>query len=450
MSRFKEFILPAYLLLCLLIGGSVQGVWANAALQLLALAILAWALLTRDPQPLTRAGRQLLVLAGLLVLLIAIQLAPLPPSVWTALPGREFVAEGLALLGIPLPWMPTSLAPHDTAATATTLLPPLALAVGMMRLRAWSAGWMLGAIVAGAAASILLGILQVTAGDGSWYFYRITNLGTAVGAFANANHFATLLLAAIPVLAGLFAVRWRASDNKQARSLSVALAAAAAAVLLLGILVNASAAVLLLGPAVVAGSALLALRLEPRRVRQGLAAIALLLAIATIALATVGKNLPGWGTNASIETRTTFWSTTLEATQDHLATGTGFGTFEQVYQRYEDPGAVDNWYTNHAHNDYLEIALEGGVPALVLLLLFLLWWLRQAASTWLSNVGSPEQKAAAVASAAILLHSTFDYPLRTAAIAAVMAVCVALLAGAKGASRKASEDDRETARHASL
>ena len=450
MTRVKQAILPSYVLLCLLVGGSIQGIWANAALQLMAVAILAWAALTPDPQPLSRGGRQLLWLAGLLGLLIIAQLIPLPPGLWTVLPGREFVADGFAMLRMPLPWMPLSLAPQDTASTAMTLLPPLAVLAGMLRLRVWREGWMLGAIVVGAVASILLGILQVTSAGEAWYFYRITNLGTAVGAFANANHFATLLLVSMPVLAALGVAGWRSADNKQGRSLAAAMALAAAAVLLLGILVNASSAVLLLGLPVLAGSALLALRLPPQRIRRGLAGIGLLLAFAGLALVTIGKDLPGWGTTASIETRALFWSKTVRAAQDTAFTGSGMGTFQQVYRRYEDPGAVDQWFANHAHNDYLEIALEGGLPAIVLLILFLAWWLKQGRLAWLSPGGTPEQKAAAVASAAILLHSSFDYPLRTAAIAVVMAVCLALLAGAKGASRKAASKDRETARHATL
>ena len=449
MTRVKQAILPLYVLLCLCIGGSVQGIWANAILQLLGVAILAWAALAPEPQPLSRAARQLLWLAGCLLLLIAAQLIPLPPALWTALPGRQFVVEGFGLLGMQLPWMATSLAPHDTLSTAMTLLPPLAVLIGMLRLRSWSVSWMLGAIVTGAVASILLGVLQVTAGDGSWYFYRITNLGTAVGAFANANHFATLLLASMPVLAALGAMRWRSAKTKQDRSLGGALTAAAAAVLLLGILINASSAVLLLGLPVMAGAALLALRLQPRQIRTGMAGIGLLLAFAALALVTVGKDLPGWGTSASIETRAMFWSKTLQASRDHIVTGSGIGTFQQVYRRYEDAGAIDQWYANHAHNDYLEIALEGGVPAIILLGLFLLWWLRQGQLAWLTANGTPEQKAAAVASAAILLHSSFDYPLRTAAIAAVMAVCLALLAGAKGA-RGVGPNARPNARHATL
>ena len=146
----KQAILPLYLLLCMLIGGSAQGIWANAALQGLAIAILVWAALTPDPQPSSRAARQLLWLVGLLALLILFQLVPLPPALWSALPGRGYVVDGFAMLGMPRPWMPLSLAPHDSLATAMTLLPPLAVLVGMLRLRSWSATWMLAAIILGA------------------------------------------------------------------------------------------------------------------------------------------------------------------------------------------------------------------------------------------------------------------------------------------------------------
>jgi hypothetical protein len=68
----------------------------------------------------------------------------------------------------------------------------------------------------------------------------------------------------------------------------------------------------------------------------------------------------------------------------------------------------------------------------------------------MTPTGTPEQKAAAVASAAILLHSAFDYPLRTAAIMTVMAACLALLAGARGSKRPAGNDGQQAARHATL
>jgi O-antigen ligase len=449
MSRARQAVLPSYLFLCLLLGGSTQGIWANAVLQLLGAGIIAWAVLAREASAMPRAGRHLLLIVAGLALLFVAQLVPLPPALWTELPGRTHLESGFALLRLAPPWLPLSQAPYDTATTAVTLLPPLALLIGMLRLRAWTTSGILAAIAAAAALSVVLGVLQVTSGDQSWYFYKITNLGVAVGGFANGNHFATLLLVTMPVIAALFALRRRAAKSPQQRSLAAALAMIAGSLLVIGILVNGSSALLLLGLPVAAASILLALPWPPRRVGQGLAAVGLALVIAVAAMGTVGKDLRGWGTNASIETRMEFWGKTVQATRDQAWTGSGLGTFQQVYRQYDDPDTVHRWYANHAHNDYLEIALEGGIPALALLIWFLLWWARQSGQAWLSANGTVEQKAAAVASAAILLHSSFDYPLRTAAIMATMAAFLAILAGAKGATG-AGSDEQPRARHAVL
>ena len=50
-----------------------------------------------------------LILLGALAALMAIQLIPLPPGIWTALPGRERYLEAAAAIGIPQPWRPISL-----------------------------------------------------------------------------------------------------------------------------------------------------------------------------------------------------------------------------------------------------------------------------------------------------------------------------------------------------
>jgi len=449
MSPSKPMILPAYVLLCLLLGGSSQAIWGNAALRLLAVAILGWSLLTREPQPIAPAGRRLLWVVAAAGLLVLAQLLPLPPAVWTALPGRAFAVDGYRLLGMPLPWLPASLSPADTLASALTLLPPLAVLVGMMRLRCWSSGWMVLAIIVGAAISIVLGMLQVSSGgQGTWYFYQRTNLGVAVGTFANGNHFATLLLATMPLLAALAAAKWRSASSQQDRSLIVALGLGATALLGFGVLINRSSAMLMLGPPVAAAAALLLFRLSRQRLFQGGAAIGLVLAVAAAGVV-VARDVPAWGIGASIDTRTQFWSRSLTAAKDHALAGSGFGTFQKVYRQYEDPAAVDRWYVNHAHNDYLELAVEGGVPAILLTLVFLWWWAGRGRELWLSPTAL-EQKGALIASAAILLHSALDYPLRTAAISVVFAFCLAMLAGARGASRPSAFDEQDQARHATL
>lgn len=449
MSHAQRFILPAYLLLCLILGGGSQAIWGNAILQLLAIPILAWAILSTRTQSINRPARSLLLIAAAALLLVLLQLVPLPPGIWTALPGRDQVETGFRLLAVPLLWLPLSLAPQETIAAALGLLPPLALLVGMLRLRDWDTRWMLAATMAGAAISIVLGILQVGAGSGeSWYLYRRTNHGVAVGIFANGNHFATLLLATLPLLVVLALGPWRAAAKPQDRSLILALAAGGAALLGIGVLMNGSTAMLLLGPPVLAATVLLVMRRSPRTNRRAMLLIGLMVVAATAALPLLGKHLPSWGASASIETRMEYWSKTLAAAHDHGFTGTGIGTFEEVYRGYEDPGSVDRWYINHAHNDYLELLLEGGVPAALLMVLLLWWWMSRTREAW-GPAGRIEQRGAAIAAAAILLHSVIDYPLRTQAIAALLALCLALLAGARGRGGQELAPD-ERPRHATL
>ena len=61
-----------------------------------------------------------------MVALPALQLVPLPPSVWTSLPGA---APGgpFTFLDRELPWAPISVAPTGTWLSLMSLLPPLAV-----------------------------------------------------------------------------------------------------------------------------------------------------------------------------------------------------------------------------------------------------------------------------------------------------------------------------------
>src|SRR5437764_2055990 len=113
-SRLREGVAPAYLFLCLVLGGSAQGIWANMVLQLLGIAILTWAALAPPEEPLLPPARQLLILALLAVALVAIQLVPLPPALWTHLAGREPIAHGFRILGVPTPAQPLSLTPYES------------------------------------------------------------------------------------------------------------------------------------------------------------------------------------------------------------------------------------------------------------------------------------------------------------------------------------------------
>lgn len=450
MTRLKPTVVPAYLLLCLLLGGSGQGIWTNAVLQMIAVVIVAWAVLTRRPVELSGNARRLFILTGLLVLLFVVQLVPLPPAIWTLIPGREFVADGYRLLGMPLPWQPLSLAPYDTLASALSLLPPIAVLAGMFRLGAFNETWLTTALVAGAIASVLVGIVQVTSGDPSWYFYRFSNFGSAAGFFANSNHLAALLLVCVPFVAATTAGFWRRARTSSDRVLVTALSAGAVATLAIGILINGSSAILLLGAPVAVASAMMIMRLAAQRLRAGFLLAVLLLVAGAAAIALLVKDGTSRSSQTSVETRVEIWSQSAEALGDHGLAGSGIGTFEQIYQRYEDPVTIERFFVNHAHNDYLEVTIETGLAGILLLALFLVWWARRAAGAWRSPDSSDAMKAATIASAALLLHSLVDFPLRTAALASVMAMALALMAGARGTQRPKLPKGQRPTRHVTL
>ena len=437
-DRLRETVAPIYLFLCLVLGGSVQGIWSNAFLQLAGIAILTWAAARGSAVPVPRRLRQLfwIIVAGLAI--VAVQLVPLPASVWPQLGGRSLLAEGYQVLGVQAPALPISVAPYSSMETLLTIIPAMAIFTAIVRLRAYRASWLALALLAGTFAGILLGALQVAGGgSGSWYPYPQSSFGFAVGFFANANHMATLLVISLPFLAGLLAAARGGTVHRY--SGMVSLACGAALVILVGLVLNGSLAGYGLVLPVLAASLLLVLPASRTTRRWLVLGAAALLAAAAAAIAFTPAGDRDLGAATSVDTRAEIFATTSKAIGDFLPFGSGLGTFRPVYQLYEDPERITNTRMPHAHNDYAELALELGIPGIVLICLFLLWWTMTAARAWRMADATPLARAASIASAAILAHSIVDYPLRTAAISASFAMCLALLV-----ERKAREGGDES------
>ncbi|HEY0117094.1 MAG TPA: O-antigen ligase family protein [Allosphingosinicella sp.] len=440
--NLRNVVGPLLLALCILFGGaSAEGDAPALILQLGAIMILFWALLVR-PQTLQPSARRLqwFMLAMLAVLLV--QLVPLPPGIWQALPGRERIAQGYQVLGLPLPWLPLSLASHETTLRLLWILPPLALCLAIVRLGAYRASAIAWVIVGMAGLSTLIGALQVAGGlDSGWYLYRVTNRGTAVGLFANRNHMATLLLCAIPFLAAL-AVRSRGSARSYKKSAgTMVLLGTLGLLMLFGLAINTSLAGL--GLAVpVTGASLLLLWTRQRRVpiwAPIAGALLTAVAVAAVFLAPLGNNLTSQGAADESQSRYHSIGITVEAGNDYFPVGSGVGTFVDIYRLYEEAGRVDPVYMNHAHSDFAEIYLETGVPGLLVLIAFLIWWGGRAIQVWRAGERSnPFTRAATIATGAIIAHSLVDYPLRTTAIAAIFAVGLALMTEARSTAATTS------------
>ena len=77
-SHGRSAVAPLYLFACLLLGGSAQGIWQNAVLQLGGIVLIAWAAATGTPEPMPRRAKALLLLAIAAIAIVALQLVPLP------------------------------------------------------------------------------------------------------------------------------------------------------------------------------------------------------------------------------------------------------------------------------------------------------------------------------------------------------------------------------------
>lgn len=445
-SAVKSAVAPVYLFACLILGGSAQGFWYNAFLQLVGLAIIAWAA-AADAEPLPKAARALLLtlVAGLTV--VVLQLVPLPPSLWTH--GlRARIAEGYVLLGQAAPPLPISLTPYASLGTLLAIIPPLAVVCAILRLGAFRASWLAAALLAGTVVGIALGALQVVApgADSPWYLYPETNRGLAVGFFANANHMADLLVCALPFIAALASAG--RSRNIQRYSALLTVLAAATLLLLVGIALNGSLAGYTLAVPTVGASILIVAppRRSVRRPVAILAGLALVAAVAAIASTSIGSSGIGQEASGSVQSRADILRTTARAIGDTMPFGSGLGSFIKVYPLYESADRVTHEYVIHAHDDYAELVLELGVAGALLIILFLIWWARAATSAWRTGGGGPYARAAAIASAVVLVHSLVDFPLRTAAISATFAMCLAVLIDRRPAQRQDPTDLRP-ARH---
>jgi O-antigen ligase len=449
-SAIRQGVAPVYLFLCLVFGGSAQGISTNALLQLIGLAIIAWAAAAPADAPMTRPVRQILWLLVACLALVLLQLIPLPASLWPHLGGREVIAEGYRVLGRAIPPRPLSLAPYTGLSTLLAIVPAVATFCAVVRLNAYRPAWLILALLAGAFGGILVGTLQVSSADprtSSWYFYPQSSFGYATGFFANTNNMAILLVICLPFIAALLvAARGAALQRYSAVAASCA---AAAVVIVVGIALNSSLAGYGLSVPVLVATALMLVPVKgaTRRLMAVGTGVLLIAAVAFMATSPAGERM--FGTSVSVQSRAVIMSTAARATQDFMPFGSGLGSFRSVYQLYEDHDRITRVHANHAHNDYLQLALELGAPGVILIGAFLAWWAFAAWRAWRYSDSGPFARAATIASAVLLAHSFVEFPLRTAALSACFAMCIALMA-VRPVQRKAEREDLRPARHLEL
>jgi O-antigen ligase len=284
-------------------------------------------------------------------------------------------------------------------------------------------------------ASVVLDLQQTWDGpDSPLRFYTSTERFRAVGFFANSNHNAAFLYSAVP-----FVIAWAIGlvvDRRQNRAIGLALLALLTLTIIFGLMTTLSRA----GLALLFVAGLSGLLLIWRhgggqsgrrllRIAIGANVIALILAF-QFGFVGFMQRVEGQGLK---DERWPVARITSQAAIANLPFGSGFGTFVPVYDEFAPRTQLAETYVNHAHNDWLELWLTGGVPAIILVVGFLAWFGVVTRRVW--SRGQPKipvldlalAQAASIVIVLLLLHSVVEFPLRIPTLSVLFAMACAFL-----------------------
>lgn len=435
---------PAFLILCALLaavwiagGGSRadligQVVVRGATWVLAIIAVLA------GVRPAPFALRPVLLIALAALALVLLQLVPLPPAVWQALPGRAALSAAATLAGEPQPWRPLAIVPDAAINAASSLATPIAVLLLLSALNERERAWLPGILLALVAAAMLVGLLQFS---GAGFDNVLVNdtPGQVSGTFANRNHFALYLaigclVAPIWAFSGERRITWRAPT-------------AVGLVLLfeLTILASGSRAGMLAG-GVALSIALVFVRhgirrafgAPPRWLFPAIGAGVLVIFATFLIISIAADRAVSIDRAATLGTgqdmRARGLPVVLAMIRDYFPVGGGMGGFDPLFRMHEPFDLLKRTYFNQAHNDFLGIALDAGVPGILLLCAAVGWWIWASVRVWRRRPDATVVLAR-LGSAMLLLvlgASVVDYPARTPLIMVTVVLAAAWLHGGTG------------------
>ena len=298
------------------------------------------------------------------------------------------------------------------------------------------AGHVLRALALGSACYALYGLAVLFSGAELILWFEKEVYGDVVTAtFVNPNSFATYcgigLLCTTAVLRRRFdRLVPEVSGARQRLYFLIAEFLPANALFLAAWMVLATALLLSLsrGGVVAAALGLLAFlwivpaRRSVRLRTRALRSIGLVLAGAVLLLL-IGQGLERrlWETGPDWAKRSQIYSQTVQAIEDEPLLGTGLGTFAPVYRSYRTDGIRRG--VRMAHNDYLELALELGIPAAGLFVASIAALALGCAHGALARRrGGVFPAAGAAASTLVGAHALVDFSLQIPAVAITFAL----------------------------
>ncbi len=426
--RTPQFMLSICLLSLAMVFGGGQGTLGDTLTQLTAVALLV--LLYRQ-NPNLRTWPKSCVYVVVPVVSVLLFMLPLP----TFLTNLGIVRNDLSQSLRPVIGDLSSQLSFSFVAAERALfwmLPGIAMYLSALQFTKQQKKLAIAALLTWIFVGAILGLAQKAGGlDSALYFYANTNYGSAVGFFANSNHYAISMAASLPLIWAGLTVLFNQRSKKPVNPLWFVVCSAMAVLFILGFMLSGSRAGLVLGifgcllmlPAVILAD-------EHKGAKHWLFAGMAIGLFFTVQIALYFISLK-FEANPLDDLRWQLFPITAQAASQFAPWGSGPGSFWFVFPQY-DNFLTGDVIANHAHNDYIELWLEMRwlfvLPALFALAAFL--W--QGIHVWFRASEYQEESTLLARSAWIgilllLLHSAVDYPLRTTALSTMLALLAAFL-----------------------
>ncbi len=421
--------------------------WAYYALALT--CFIAGLLAVRHTRQLSGPPTRSLVAALMAVALAVLcQLLPLPTAVLDWLSPNTMIALrqfDLAAANTLTTQHPVSIFPSATRTAFVLYVAFAALFVGSSRWLSLDGAASTVEIVGFVGAMLaLIGIVQKPLFAGRIYgFWTPEMEGVPFGPFLNKNHFAGWMAMAFPLTLGFLCfgierrmrgayqdwrerVLWFSSSEAN----RLILAASAAAVMALSLVLTMSRS----GITALAASILLTSILAIRRRTKGSIRATIVVSVAAIAAV-----VTAWAGADAVVARfsstdwTEFnnrggaWEDAASIFQAFPVSGTGLNTYGYATLLYQQHYLQEHFA--EAHNDYLQLAAEGGVLLLIPVLVCLLLFVREVRHRFVEDAGNPAywiRAGAVTALVAIAIQETVDFSLQMPGNAALFAVVCAI------------------------
>jgi O-antigen ligase len=270
-----------------------------------------------------------------------------------------------------------------------------------------------------------------------WYWHPVSPGATPFGPFVNRNDLATWIVMALPLTIGYGITRLRARHGRDGRPIDVAaLWDGTTAWLAVSICLMAATLLVtvsrsgLIGLAV--GLAAFTMLSRGRTDARGRAWLAVGLTV-IVAVAASYMNIGALTARVDeaftqgIGGRRAIWGETWPMVSDFWRTGVGVGAYERGMLVYQQSPRDLIWF-NHAHNEYLQLAAEGGVLLGVPMLVALAAALWIAARRLREDVSAAYWLRAGAVSGllAVLIQSIWETGLRMPANAVLFVILAAI------------------------